>query len=290
MNASDQTLLLAIDLDDTSLLRLERSYENLKLLGKTLILLYVFEKNTADREKRSDDYVEKEKLINQLAENIHNKTGMYVKTVFQTGNPSEEILKASESYQADLIIMSAHSHPEDDYTRKNALGTTTSKVVRQSKIPVITFNSNVFLKPIRKILLPLDLTVETKQKVTNAIDLARIFNASINIVSVLYSVNSEDVRFELTQQLDRVKKFIEEVNIPCTTELIETDGGERMMPMVILQYAESIDADLIMIMTQQENKLVEFFVGSAAMTILRLSNIPVLSIIPKDLGFIRIGG
>jgi len=57
----------------------------------------------------------------------------------------------------------------------------------------------------------------------------------------------------------------------------------RDLAASILKYANSVDSDLILIMTQQETKLVEFFVGSAAQTIIRLSNVPVMSIIPKEL-------
>jgi nucleotide-binding universal stress UspA family protein len=163
------------------------------------------------------------------------------------------------------------------------MGTTTSRVVRESKVPVLTFNSNVLLKPFKKILLPLDLTVETKQKVTNAIDLALRFKASIAVVSVLYSTKIEDIRLELQQQLEQVKNFIKEDGIECTAKLIETEGGTKALAQSILRYSNEVNADLIMIMTQQETKLVEFFMGSSAQTLIRLSTVPVMSITPKEL-------
>jgi nucleotide-binding universal stress UspA family protein len=186
----------------------------------------------------------------------------------------------------DLIAMSTHTHVDEKYTKKNAIGSTTNNVVRESKVPVFTFNSNVHLNKIEKILLPLDLTVETKQKVTHAIQLTESINASIAIVSVLDSLKFADIDVELDQQLAQVKEFIEEANIPCTAELIESKSGAKSVAHAILNYSEKVEADLIMIMTQQENKLVEFFMGSSAQTMIRLSEIPVMSIIPKDLGFI----
>ncbi|MCF8348378.1 MAG: universal stress protein, partial [Bacteroidales bacterium] len=68
-----------------------------------------------------------------------------------------------------------------------------------------------------------------------------------------------------------------------TSELIESEGGEKMMVPRLLQYVEEQkNIDLIMIMTQQENKLVEYFLGSAAQSIIRLSQIPVMSITPFE--------
>ena len=132
--------------------------------------------------------------------------------------------------------------------------------------------------------MPLDLTVETKQKVTNAIDLALKFKASINVVSVLWSTKFEDIKADLKQQLDQVKSFIEEDGIEVTAELIESEDNTKALANSVLKYADSVDADLIMIMTQQETKLVEYFIGSSAQTIIRMSNVPVMSIIPKELG------
>jgi len=39
-----------------------------------------------------------------------------------------------------------------------------------------------------------------------------------------------------------------------------------------------------MIMTQQENKLVEYFLGSAAQSIIRMSKVAVMTITPDDIG------
>ncbi len=286
MNPSGRTVLLPVDLDDKTLFRLERSYENLKFLADRIIVLYVLENlgHLSSDNERKELIAKKDALLNELADDIRSKTGAEVRPVVQKGKASEEILNAAESYNADLIAMSTHTHPEDDHTEKHTLGATTNRVVRESKVPVFTFNSNVRLNRIRKIVLPLDLTVETRQKVTYAIDMAMLFKASIHVVSVLWSTHIEDIRAELQQQMDQVKNFILEDGIECTTRLIETEGNTKALATSVLKYADEIDADLIMIMTQQENKLVEFFLGSSAQTIIRLSNIPVMSIIPKDLG------
>ncbi len=286
MNNSNQTILLAVDLDDKTLIRLEHSYENLKHLANKVILLYVFEhlQHISSEEDRKTLVFEKDTLLNKLADDIRGKTGIDVRPVIQKGKAYEEILNAADSYNADLIVMSTHTHPEDNHTHKHTLGVTTNRVVRESKVPVFTFNSNVKLKKINKILLPLDLTVETKQKVTNAIDLALKFKASINVVSVLWSTKFEDIKADLKQQLDQVKDFIKEDGIEVTAELIESEDNTKALANSVLKYADSVDADLIMIMTQQETKLVEYFIGSSAQTIIRMSNVPVMSIIPKELG------
>jgi nucleotide-binding universal stress UspA family protein len=48
----------------------------------------------------------------------------------------------------------------------------------------------------------------------------------------------------------------------------------------LLSYSFGIDADLIVIMTQQENKVQDFFIGSLAKQIIFASEIPVMSVNP----------
>lgn len=287
MSNSNQSVLIAVDLDDKTLWRLSRSYDNLTHLADKVIILYVFENliRISSEEERNKIVFDKDNQLSAFAQDIREKTGLDIRPVMQKGRAAEEILKAAESYNVDMIAMSTHTQPEDDHTEKHQIGGITNKVVRESKVPVFTFNSNVKLKKINKILLPLDLTVETKQKVTNAIDLAQRFEASIHVVSVYWSKHLEDIRMMLKQQLEQVKSFIEEDGIECSAELIESEAGEKDLPSTILKFADSIEADLIMIMTQQETRLVEFFMGSAAQTIIRLSRVPVLSIIPKEPGY-----
>lgn len=288
MSGTNQTVLIPIDLADETLPRLQLSYPNLRYLADNIVILYVFDKRHQfySEEEKSEEIAKRDNQLAEIAKDIRMKTGLEVRQVLQKGKPAEEILKAAETYNANMIVISTHTNPDDAYTESHAIGSTANRIIRESNIPVFSFNSNVQLKRIRKILLPLDLTAETKQKVTNAIYMAKRLNATIAVVSVFYSIKYDDIKEQLEEQLDQVKSFIEEADIQCTAELIEEDGGLKMLPHAILNYAQSVGAELIMIMTQQENKLVEFFMGSSAQTIIRFSKIPVVSIIPKELGFV----
>ncbi|HTY81313.1 MAG TPA: universal stress protein [Dehalococcoidales bacterium] len=76
---------------------------------------------------RISDYLEK------TAASIGN-AAIDVKTMVVSGNAAEEILKAAERVQADLIAMSTHGRSG---LRRLAFGSITDKVLRVSKIPVL---------------------------------------------------------------------------------------------------------------------------------------------------------
>ena len=77
--------------------------------------------------------------------------------------------------------------------------------------------------------------------------------------------------------MNQVQEFITEANITCTHEFVT---GKDVVDE-ILKTAKKMEADLIMIMTQQEVGFTDLFISSAAQEIINNSEIPVLSIRPK---------
>jgi nucleotide-binding universal stress UspA family protein len=77
--------------------------------------------------QRVTDYLEK------TGETFRNK-GAAVKIMVRTGNAAEEILKAAEEINADMIAMSTHGRSG---LRRLAFGSVTDKVLRGASIPVL---------------------------------------------------------------------------------------------------------------------------------------------------------
>lgn len=291
MSAKPYSLLIPIDFNEQSMIALEQSYNMAKLLDYEIVLLYVLEDNDIfsgllSRDQNQEMIVKINQKLEETAAEVSQKSGIRVMPLLSKGKVSATILKVAEDYNARFILMGTNDSSERLRLDKNLMGANTSRVIRQSKIPVISINGKHHYDGCRSILLPLDLTKETRQKVTYAIEMARLFNATIKVVSVLWDKGSPEVVQHLHSQLAQVKHFIEEVQIACDTKLIEVESGQQALAPTILEYAHSQgDIDLIIIMTQQENRLTEFFIGSAAQQIIRQSEIPVMSILPKELGF-----
>jgi nucleotide-binding universal stress UspA family protein len=62
------------------------------------------------------------------------KRGVSIKTMVSTGNAADEILKAADEVNADLIAMSTHGRSG---LRRLAFGSITDKVLHGSKTPVL---------------------------------------------------------------------------------------------------------------------------------------------------------
>ena len=285
------TLLVPVDFNEQSLVALQQSYNLARLLQYDIVLLYVQEEkdflnslfSSEQKQQISEDINRK---MEELAADVARANAVKVSPIVKKGKVHAKILEVAEKNNSRFILMGTNDAVKSDDPARNMLGSNTSKVIRQSKVPVIAFNGKRHFNGCRSILLPLDLTKDTRQKVTYAISMAKLFGASVKVISILWEQDAAEIKQQLMGQLKQVQQFIKDAGVLCSAQLLETGNSQQAMVPAILDYAhDENDIDLIIIMTQQENRLIEFFIGSAAQQILRQSEVPVMSIIPKDLGF-----
>lgn len=202
------------------------------------------------------------------------------------GKIYEQVVNTANILDAQFIVMGTSGAVG---LKKRFIGSNALRVVRESRKPVITIKGKHHRRGCQNIVLPLDLTKETKEKVAKAIEFAKRFGAVVRVVSVLMT-NDEFVVNRLTRQLDQVKKYIEENGVECTAEIIRDTKGTGSLADSMIDYANKSKGDLIMVMTQQEDDFTDYFIGSSAQEVINKSDIPVLSIIPtlkKDTTVIR---
>ncbi len=280
-------ILIPIDFHELSLSALRYGVHIARRLNLEIKLLYVHEEpgilaNIFTSEE-SDNLIQKIRVeLTGLAEKAQAESGIIVTAKVRKGKVHARIADSAEEYGSRMIIMGTRSATEEG----QIIGANTSRVIRIAKCPVVTISRRHDSNECSSILLPLDLTKETRQKVGWAIEISKRLGCRIRVVSALWSKNDPDILRLLKTQLAQVKNFIESDGISCTAEIIESSEEARTLVPIILNYAkERPDIDMIIIMTQQELGVVEYFLGSSAQEIIRKSEVPVMSIIPKDLGF-----
>lgn len=107
----------------------------------------------------------------------------------------------------------------------------------------------------------MDLEKETKQKFKHALTLACLWKAVVKVVSVV-EINDFGALSSLKSNLRQVQNYLSGRGVKSTTELINFNG--RSLAKAILDYSNLHQADLIMIMTQQEDNFTQYLIGSAA--------------------------
>ena len=283
-------ILIPVDFEKQSLLAIEQSFSLAQTVLAEITLLYVHEPSGIFSSIFSDDQKSEfliiiDERLAEIAGKAAIKSGLTVNYRVEKGKIYSKIIEVAKEINAQFIVMGTHSSDQEGEKEKS-LGSNTSRVVRSANCPVITVNGNHVHSGCRNILLPLDLTMESRQKVTMGIEIARYYGAGIKVVSAYLPKNEKTEVGKLYQQGEQVTNFIATAGIDCTFEVIEMKDDEKTSVPTILKYAEQqSDVDLIIILSQQEVGLVEYFVGSLSQDFIRFSDIPVMSIRPKDLGF-----
>ena len=280
---SKKKILVPVDFSDQSLIALDQSYNLAREYKAEITLLYVIEDNgfiSKFFSKQQDDEIKKqvEDNLTKLANDIEKKTGIHAGTMVARGSVYEKVVEVADMINALFIIMGGNGATSK---RRKFIGSNALRVVRESNVPVITISGKDHRNGCKNIVLPLDLTKETREKVNFALELAKLGNgAAVRIVSVLFTTD-EFVVNRLTRQLQQVKTFIEKEGVECTAEIIKGIKGEETLAGSIINYAHKVEGDLLMIMTQQEVDFTQRFIGSSAQEIINNSDIPVISIIPS---------
>lgn len=272
-------ILVPIDFSEQSLIALSQSYTLAKNIGAEVVLLYVIDEVNPMVKmfiKGLDEIRGAvESNLKSLADEKIKETGLKISTIVEEGKIYQVINDVAKKMQATFIVMGTKGVESSKFIGSNAL-----KVVKTAPCPVITIKGKEHNKGCSKIVLPLDLTKETSDKVNKAIEIAKIFNAEIWAVSVLLT-GKEDVVSKLKDQLVLVQNYITKNEVNCTAEMIKILKKDDKLSHAVIAYAEKINADLVMIMTQQEKDIKEFFIGSHAREVINLSDIPVLSVQPS---------
>lgn len=254
-------ILIPIDFTEQSLLAIKQSYNLAKYTHSKILLLHVYESQGQERFEE----------ISKLSKLTQEESGVETDFMNAKGNIYKEVVRVAEELEATMIIVGLESH----MGTKDMIGASASKFIRESPCPVISIRGRDHRDGCENILLPLDLTKESRQKVDKAIEFAKYFGAAIRILGVFASAD-EKYENQLHAYAHQVKQYIKSKGIACTNKTLAGDN----IAETVVEYANKIEADLIMIMTKTDLNMKEFFVGTTAQRVIDISNIPVLSIRP----------
>ncbi len=188
---------------------------------------------------------------------------------------TKDIGKKFKSLDSELIILPVI---KEDSGRGLLTAAEANNIIEHAEKMVLTvpcigeaFNFN-------KIVVPIDSSFETRQKVPYALSFARAFGATLHVIGVSND-KGKDSAVLINNYMRQVCNNIEEKGIRFVSE---TRLGGNPTEQV-LEYAKEINAGMVVIMTEQETNFTSFFSGKYSQQMVKNSNIPILAIHPKDL-------
>jgi len=192
------------------------------------------------------------------------------------GKVYKEIAAEAKSSKSMLVVAGTHGASGFD---EFWIGSNANRIVSACDCPVITIRGGIDIKkPLHRIIVPIDSTLETRQKATFTGFLARMHDAEV-IILKLYSSKVQAIRQNVDLYASQVARYFEQEQIRHRIDFRETTNLADTM----IAYALEQEANLISIMTDQETTTSNLWMGPYAQQVVNHSPIPVLSIHSREL-------
>ncbi len=274
-----KTLLVAFDFSQNSIHSLEYALVYAQKLNASLHLVWVDNSQVGESMVDTiagDLRIESKAYLDSVVKKYQSQTPQgKIHVMLKRGKVYQEVAKAAKSIGADIIF--AGTHGVSGY-EQYWIGSNAYRIVAQAPCPIITLRSNYQIKQeIRNILLPLDSTLETKEKLPMVAELALHFGATIHLLEI-YNTNISVIRKRIAKFSEEATKCLTEKQVLFVTEKIEADN----VAASILRYMEENQVDLISIMTDQGTTSANKFLGAYSQQLINNSVIPVLSVRAKE--------
>lgn len=270
--------------------------------GEASVAVLYTEKELEVIKRDVSEYLEK------AGEGLRSKSAI-VKTMVKVGNAAEEIDKAAQQINADLIAMSTHGRSG---VERVLLGSVAERVLREAPVPVLLRRAvgpgtartgdkvqaaQVPIRPqqaapsvqaIRHILCPVDFSRTSDAALEQAGMLAQRFGADLTVLHVVYDPldatclhvphpPQEQLREEMIREAERelqarLRRRLRDLPRAKTAVVVGPPFRE------IVRYAQERQVDLIVMGTQGLSGLGHLIIGSTAERVVRTAPCPVLSI------------
>jgi len=274
-----QPIVIAVDFSNTSIHCIEYAIPLANKVKSNIILVWV-DKLTAQEslypdtsnQNRNEAKKRFEELIKQYGKKMAK--GLKIEYKLRKGKIYHEVDSLATNVGALMIIAGAHgiSGFEELWIGSNAF-----KIVTNASAPVITVRHDFKVtKTINSILLPIDNSSETMQKLPVVAQFAQYFNSEVHIVAT-HSSHLKSIQRLCEKNSREAGKFFENNQIRYVQDSIVSNNITK----AVISYAVEINTDIIAIMTERETPM-NILMGPHAQQLINQSPVPVLCIHPHE--------
>jgi nucleotide-binding universal stress UspA family protein len=216
---------------------------------------------------------------------ILERKGVDAATEVVRGATYREIIKAAHSHGVDLIAMGKTSL---NFWARMLLGSTTTKVLRETQLPVLTVRQAAKNPVVKKIVVPSVFSRADSVALEWALELAETLGASVFLLHVIEAHRSwEKVKGGLIGRLrkvasDKLEGMLERLpmrkrkGLPVLTRV---KAFARPWSGVV-SFVRDERVDMIVMSTHARRGVPRFFLGSVAERVIRGAPCPVVTVRP----------
>lgn len=279
MEKEKHTILVPHDFTPVSENALEHALIIAKIMDNDISLIHIV-KEDSEIEKTTEQ-------CNEIAEKTFNDHFIKPDVIVKTGSIFTTIADVAKEINANLVIMGTHGLKG----MQKLTGSWALKVITGSPVPFVIVQEKPRHKRFEKVVFPIDFRRENKEKNHWVNYLYNYYKAKFYII--IQEVKDKTFKNRVKANLSFAKKFFDGKGVDY--EVFTTPGKTKFWKETI-DYAQNIEADLILIMTTRDINVTDYILGADEQKIIANSaKIPVMCINPRaDLhqfsGFSATGG
>jgi hypothetical protein len=211
-------------------------------------------------------------MMNKTADIYMKEYAVEVETYLETGNLFDKIKEISEKINPKLVILGTHGK----LGFQKIAGSYVLKVIELTQTPTVVVQKQSNIEGYKNIVFPITSNTQDRQKVTWAIYIAKVFNATIHLIPKFESEKFHKTRImNVTKQ---IKNIITENGINFVDKVSSPEAGNFAKQVV--DYAVENKADLIMTLIDKGKTFK--FTSWDEQIIYNSSQIPVICINPIE--------
>ncbi len=202
------------------------------------------------------------------------REGLEVSGEVQVGRVVDRIVETSAL--ADLLVLGVRGEREDG--EGGFIGSTAYRIIAGTTQPVLAVPHNAPEPRISRILVPVDLSPVSLQAILKALEIAGMFDGVhvdvLHVVEILESISEEEVQSILQEEIWReIRQHLPEIH-PHGNLSLHVERRFNAAP-AILDKAQELHADLIVMRTHGRHGILKSLMGSTTEQVLRGTPCPV---------------
>jgi nucleotide-binding universal stress UspA family protein len=212
-------------------------------------------------------------FLQEQADRLKRQKGVDMQVLVKKGKLSAEVETFANAHGVSDLVIGMHGENGRDPFFK---GSNACKIVSRLKVPVLQVDQHAKDSLYKRVVVTLDSSFHAREKLPYATNLAKRFGAEIKLL-VLHTSRDGEIRDHVTKVQYQVEKYIHDHGVNYQTSVRNSEN----LADDTLEFADEVNADLIIIMSEQEKTFKGLFMGSYAQQLLSIATRPVLTIPPK---------
>ena len=265
MEKPKKTVLIPWDFTEKAEFAFAHAVNISRITGHTISIVNVVR-------KESDIQAATEKLL-AASESMKQKYGIKPEILVKKGDIFKTIGQTATDHFADVVIMGTHGIKG----MQRLTGSWALKVIVRTKVPFLVVQDYPKSNQFEKVVFPVDYKRESAEKIRWSSYLSGNYNSKFFVIHP--KVSDRGLKKRLHSNLFFTKKYLD--NNQLKYEIIQAPGKTDFGRETV-EYAQQINADLILVITTRNILFFDYVLGASEQQIIaNTAKIPVMCVNPR---------